>query len=144
MKNNNSLTNDIVKAVALFQEFGIRDFQIRKNDPKEGAYLARCARKIAKRKGNAFAYEWAMDAYTKLVFERNEIRNTAHLSRFAIARACKAQPMRKQPNDGLFLFKDLYTQTNAISVNRIILRQIGSVYRLSVNIQLLILVFILR
>lgn len=90
MKTNNSLTNDIVKAVALFHEFGIRDFQIRKNDPKEGVYLARLARKVAKNKGNDYAYEFALDCYRKLVFERNEIRNTSHLSRFAIARACKA------------------------------------------------------
>lgn len=78
MKNNNSLTNDIVKAVALFHEFGIRDFQIRKNNPKEGIYLARLARKVAKRSGEAYAYEWALQQYNKLTFERNEIRNTEH------------------------------------------------------------------
>lgn len=78
MKNNNQLTKDIQKAVSLFHEFGKRDFAIRANDPREGVYLARLARKVAKRHGSAYAYEWALDAYNKLVFERNEIRNIVH------------------------------------------------------------------
>lgn len=90
MKNNNQLTNDIVKAVSLFHEFGIRDFAVKANDPKEGVYLARLARQVAKRKGNEFAFEFALDCYNKLVFERNYFRNVEHISRHAIARACKA------------------------------------------------------
>ena len=90
MKNNSNLTNDIVKAVNLFHEFGVRDFAVRANDSKEGIYLARLARKIEKRKGTAYAYEWALQQYNKLAFERNELRNICHMSRFAIERACKA------------------------------------------------------
>ena len=87
MKNNNSLTNDIQKAVSLFHEFGVRDYAIRSNEPEEGIYLARLARKVAKSKGSAYAYEWALDQYNKLTYERNYFRNVIHKSRFALMRA---------------------------------------------------------
>ena len=85
MNKLNSLSKDIVSAVKLFAEFGSRGEYIRKgkiiivNDVKnpeaEGIFLARCARKIAKREGVEYAHEWALKAFTDNVYAKNERRN---------------------------------------------------------------------
>lgn len=85
MKNFNSLNKDIVSAVALFAEFGSRGEYVRKgvtivvNDvtepEKEGIYLARLARQIAKRQGVEYAHEWAMKAFADNIYAKNERRN---------------------------------------------------------------------
>ena len=90
MNKFNSLSKDIVNAVGLFAEFGQRGHYEHKgrviiqndvNDPKaEGVFLARCARQIAKRMGNAYAYEWALKAFADGVYNRLQIRNKEHLT----------------------------------------------------------------
>ena len=85
MKNFNQLNKDIVSAVKLFAEFGQRNHYERKGrviiqndvtDPEgEGVFLARCARKIAKREGNAYAYEWALQQFTEGAYNRLQTRN---------------------------------------------------------------------
>lgn len=93
MKNFNQLNKDIVSAVRLFAEFGSRGEYIRKGrtivvndvtDPKaEGVFLARCARKIAKRTSVEYAHEWAMKAFVDGVYNRLQARNKpAPWSRF--------------------------------------------------------------
>ena len=82
---NNSLSNDIRNAVALFAEFGQRGHYEHKGrviiqndvtDPeKEGIFLARLARQVAKREGVEYAHEWAMKAFTEGVYNRLQIRN---------------------------------------------------------------------
>lgn len=88
--NTNMLSKDIVNAVALWAEFGSRNEYIRKGrvivvndvtDPKgEGVFLARCARRIAKAKGIAYAYEWAEKAFVDNVYNRLQVRNKVHLT----------------------------------------------------------------
>lgn len=90
MNKNTVLSNDICKAVALFAEFGQRGHYERKGrviiqndvyDPKaEGLFLARCARKIAKAKGVAYAYEWAMNQFVEGAYNRLQARNREHLT----------------------------------------------------------------
>ena len=85
MKNFNQLNKDIVNAIELFAEFGSRNEYIRKgrvivvndvDNPKaEGIFLARCARKIAKREGVEYAHEWAMRAFVDGVYNRLQNRN---------------------------------------------------------------------
>ena len=88
MKNFNQLNKDIVNAVSLFAEFGQRNYYERKGkviimndvyEPEaEGIFLARCARKIAKRMGTEYAHEWAMKAFTEGAYNRLQIRNKIH------------------------------------------------------------------
>lgn len=88
--NNNQLNKDICNAVALFAEFGQRGHYERKGqviiqndvyDPKnEGLFLARCARKIARKQGVAYAYEWALKAFTDGVYNRLQVRNKEYLT----------------------------------------------------------------
>ena len=88
MKNLNSLSKDIRNAVSLFAEFGQRNHYERKGqviimndvtDPKgEGVFLARCARKIAKRMGTEYAHEWAMKAFSEGAYNRLQTRNKIH------------------------------------------------------------------
>lgn len=88
MKNFNSLSKDIVSAVELFAEFGQRGHYERKGqviiqndvtDPKgEGVFLARCARKIARKQGAEYAHEWAMKAFVDGVYNRLQTRNKIH------------------------------------------------------------------
>ena len=88
MKNLNVLSKDIVNAVVLFAEFGQRNYYERKGkviimndvyEPEaEGIFLARCARKIAKREGVEYAHEWAMKAFTEGVYNRLQTRNKIH------------------------------------------------------------------
>ena len=85
MKNLNSLSKDIRNAVSLFAEFGQRNYYERKGkviimndvyEPEaEGIFLARCARKIAKRMGTEYAHEWAMKAFTEGAYNRLQARN---------------------------------------------------------------------
>ena len=82
------LANDVMKAVALFAEFGQRGHYERKgrtiieNDVYdvigEGIFLARCARKVAKQKGVAYAHEWALEQFTDNVYNRLQARNKIH------------------------------------------------------------------
>ena len=86
--NTNTLSKDIINAVQLFAEFGERGHYEHKGrviiqndvtDPEgEGVFLARCARKIAKRMGSAYAYEWAFKSFTDNVYNRLQIRNKGH------------------------------------------------------------------
>lgn len=88
MKKLNSLSKDIVNAVALFAEFGQRGHYERKGqviiqndvtDPKsEGIYLARLARQVARKQGVEYAYEWAMQAFVDGVYNRLQARNKVH------------------------------------------------------------------
>ena len=90
MKNFNQLNKDIVNAVSLFAEFGQRNHYERKGkviiqndvtDPEsEGIFLARCARKIAKREGVEYAHEWALKAFTDGVYNRLQTRNKINRS----------------------------------------------------------------
>ena len=93
MNKLNSLSKDIVSAVQLFAEFGSRNEYIRKGrtivvndvtDPKgEGVFLARCARKIAKRTSVEYAHEWAMKQFVEGAYNRLQTRNKpAPWSRF--------------------------------------------------------------
>lgn len=88
MKNFNQLNKDIVNAISLFAEFGQRNYYERKGkviimndvtDPEaEGVFLARCARKIAKRMGTEYAHEWAMKAFSEGAYNRLQTRNKIH------------------------------------------------------------------
>lgn len=90
MKNFNQLNKDIVNAVSLFAEFGQRNHYERKGkviimndviDPEgEGIFLARCARKIARKQGTEYAHEWAMKAFTDGVYNRLQTRNKINRS----------------------------------------------------------------
>lgn len=90
MNKNTVLSKDIRNAVSLFAEFGSRGEYIHKGrtivvndvtDPEdEGIFLSRCARKIAKHMGNAYAYEWAMKAFTEGVYNRLQVRNKVNRS----------------------------------------------------------------
>ena len=94
MKTNKSnlsnLSKDIRSAVSLFAEFGSRGEYIHKgrtiviNDVKdqhaEGIFLARCARRIARKQGTAYAYEWALQAFTNGAYNRLLWRNVEHLT----------------------------------------------------------------
>lgn len=94
---NNSLSNDIRNAVALFAEFGQRNHYERKGrvivqndvyEPEaEGVFLARCARKIARKQGNEYAYEWALKAFTDNVYNRLQTRNKVHFSKYQLMKA---------------------------------------------------------
>lgn len=97
MKNFNQLNKDIRSAVQLFAEFGSRNEYIRKGrtivvndvtDPEaEGVFLARCARKIARKQGAEYAHEWAMKAFTEGAYNRLQTRNKpAPWSRFIMRR----------------------------------------------------------
>lgn len=84
------LANDVMKAVALFAEFGQRGHYERKgrviieNDVYdvigEGIFLARCARKIARKQGIEYAHEWALQQFTDNVYNRLQTRNKIHTS----------------------------------------------------------------
>ena len=88
MKNFNQLNKDIVNSIQLFAEFGQRGYYERKGkviimndvyEPEaEGIFLARCARKIAKRMGTEYAHEWAMKAFSEGAYNRLQIRNKIH------------------------------------------------------------------
>ena len=88
MKNFNQLNIDIVYSIQLFAKFGQRGYYERKGkvivmndvtDPeKEGIFLARLARQIAKRQGVEFAHEWAMKAFVDGVYNRLQMRNKEH------------------------------------------------------------------
>ena len=88
--NTNMLSKDIRNAVSLFAEFGSRNEYVRKgrviivndvNDPEgEGIFLARCARKIAKREGVEYAHEWALKAFTEGVYNRLQTCNKVNRS----------------------------------------------------------------
>lgn len=85
MNKFNQLSKDIVNAVQLFAEFGSRNEYIRKGrtivvndvtDPKgEGIFLARCARKIARKQGVEYAYDWFLKAFAEGVYNRLQSRN---------------------------------------------------------------------
>ena len=97
MKTFNSLSKDIVNAISLFAEFGQRGHYERKgrviiqndvNEPKaEGIFLARCARKIAKREGVEHAYDWALKAFADGAYNRLQKRNIIHVSKYDIMKA---------------------------------------------------------
>ena len=88
MKNFNQLNKDIVNSIQLFAEFGQRNYYERKGkviimndvyEPEaEGIFLARCARKIAKRMGAEYAHEWAMKAFSEGAYNRLQARNKIH------------------------------------------------------------------
>lgn len=88
MNKFNQLNKDIINAVSIFAEFGQRGHYERKGqviiqndvtDPKgEGIFLARCARKIARKQGSEYAHEWAMKAFTEGAYNRLQIRNKIH------------------------------------------------------------------
>lgn len=88
MNKFNSLSKDIVSAVELFAEFGQRGHYERKGqviiqndvyEPEaEGIFLARCARKIAKRMGAEYAHEWAMKQFVEGAYNRLQARNKIH------------------------------------------------------------------
>lgn len=88
MKNFNSLSKDIRNAVVLFAEFGQRGHYERKGqviiqndvtDPEaEGIFLARCARKIARKQGTEYAHEWALKQFTEGAYNRLQARNKIH------------------------------------------------------------------
>ena len=97
MKNLNSLSKDIRNAVSLFAEFGQRNYYERKGkviimndvyEPEgEGVFLARCARKIARKQGAEYAHEWAMKAFVEGAYNRLQARNKpAPWSRFIMRR----------------------------------------------------------
>lgn len=97
MNKFNSLSKDIVSAVELFAEFGQRGHYERKGqviiqndvtDPEaEGLFLARCARKIARKYGVEYAHEWAMKAFTEGAYNRLQARNKpAPWSKFIMRR----------------------------------------------------------
>ena len=89
-KSLESLSRDIRSAVSLFAEFGQRGHYERKgrviieNDvydiEGEGLFLSRCARRIAKKNGNAYAYEWFLQAFADGVYNRLQARNKIHSS----------------------------------------------------------------
>ena len=97
MKNFNSLSKDVRNAVNLFAEFGQRNYYehngkvIIMNDvtapESEGIFLARCARKIAKREGAECAYNWAMKAFVDNVYNRLQTRNKIHVSKYELMKA---------------------------------------------------------
>ena len=88
MNKFNQLNKDIINAVSIFAEFGQRGHYERKGqviiqndvtDPKgEGIFLARCARKIARKQGVEYAYEWAMKQFVEGAYNRLQIRNKIH------------------------------------------------------------------
>ena len=88
MNKFNQLNKDIVNSIQLFAEFGQRGYYERKGkvivmndvtDPeREGVFLARCARKIARKQGVEYAHEWAMKAFVDGVYNRLQIRNKGH------------------------------------------------------------------
>lgn len=90
MNKFNQLNKDIVNSISLFAEFGQRGYYERKGkvivmndvtDPEaEGLFLARCARKIAKRNGVEYAHEWAMKAFVDGVYNRLQTRNKVNRS----------------------------------------------------------------
>ena len=90
MNKFNQLNKDIVNSIQLFAEFGSRNEYIHKGhtivvndvtDPEgEGLFLARCARKIAKRNGVEYAHEWAMKAFVDGVYNRLQTRNKVNRS----------------------------------------------------------------
>lgn len=97
MKNFNQLNKDIVNAISLFAEFGQRNHYEHNGkviimndvtDPEsEGIFLARCARKIAKREGVECAYDWAMKAFVDNVYNRLQTRNKIHISKYDLMKA---------------------------------------------------------
>jgi len=99
MKNFNSLNKSIVSAVKLFAEFGSRNEYSKfgktiiindvVNPESEGIFLARCARKIAKREGIEYAYEWALKAFTDGVYNRLQKRNKVMVNRYETERILK-------------------------------------------------------
>lgn len=99
MNKFNSLSKDIVSAVELFAEFGQRGHYERKGqviiqndvaDPKaEGVFLARCARKIARKQGAEYAHEWAMKAFVDGVYNRLQVRNKINYSETSKRRAIR-------------------------------------------------------
>ena len=90
MNKFNQLNKDIYKAIQLFAEFGSRGEYIRKGRviivnnvydvEEEGNFLARCARRVARDKGIAYAYEWAMKSFTEDVYNRLQTRNKINRS----------------------------------------------------------------
>ena len=100
MNKNIALSNDIRKAVSLWAEFGQRNYYERKGhvivmndvtDPEnEGLFLARCARRIAKAKGIAYAYEWAEKAFVDNVYNCLQARNREHLTPYQALIATRA------------------------------------------------------
>lgn len=99
MKNFNQLNKDIVNAISLFAEFGQRNHYERKGnviimndvtDPEaEGIFLARCARKIARKQGTEYAHEWAMKAFVDGVYNRLQVRNKINCSETSKRRAIR-------------------------------------------------------
>ena len=99
MKNFNQLNKDIINAVQLFAEFGSRNEYIRKGrtivvndvtDPEgEGVFLARCARKIARKQGAEYAHEWAMKAFVEGAYNRLQTRNKVNYSETSKRRAIR-------------------------------------------------------
>ena len=99
MNKFNQLNKDIVNAIQLFAEFGQRNYYERKGnviimndvtDPEsEGIFLARCARKIAKREGVEHAYEWALQQFTDNVYNRLQARNKLNYSETSKRRAIR-------------------------------------------------------
>ena len=94
-----SLSKDIVNAVSLFAEFGSRGEYSKfgktiivndvTNHEKEGIYLARLARQIAKREGVEYAYEWFLKAFADNVYAKNERRNKVTVNRYSADRLFK-------------------------------------------------------
>ena len=97
MNKLNSLSKDIVSAVKLFAEFGQRNYYERKgnviivndvyNPEGEGVFLARCARKVARKQGVEYAYDWALAQFGNNVYNRLQERNRpAPWSKFILRR----------------------------------------------------------
>ena len=99
MNKLNSLSKDIVSAVQLFAEFGQRGHYERKGqviiqndvtDPEaEGVFLARCARKIARKQGAEYAHEWAMKQFVEGAYNRLQTRNKVNYSETSKRRAIR-------------------------------------------------------
>ena len=81
----------------LFAEFGQRGHYEHKgkviiqndvNEPEaEGIFLARCARKIARKQGIEYAYEWALKAFAEGVYNRLQVRNKVPVSKYELMKA---------------------------------------------------------
>ena len=88
MNTNTQLHKDVVNAIALFAEFGQRNYYeykgvvVFENDvtepEKEGVFLARIAKRIAKRQGTEAGYNAALKAFNNNVYNRLQIRNKTH------------------------------------------------------------------
>ena len=86
--NFNQLDKDVRSAVNLFSEFGSRNkfvwkgqtiFENDVTEPeKEGIFISRCVRNVAKREGAEKAYQTALKMFSDNVYNRMQVRNKTH------------------------------------------------------------------